>query len=138
MSSVMKNFLETYLIDRNRKFKLVYDFSIAKGNLSKLLKDELDDKSKEYWKETIKKIRKETPDWNWDNFNFDDFISKITYQNIKKSSLEDKLECSLIENYDISVNNIKLFVNSIKMFCFDKMENRSLVLLKDIQNYRES
>lgn len=134
MSSVMKNFLETYLIDRNRKFKLVYDFSIAKGNLSKLLKDELDDKSKEYWKETIKKIRKETPDWNWDNFNFDDFISKITYQNIKKSSLEDKLECSLIENYDISVNNIKLFVNSIKMFCFDKMENRSLVLLKDIQN----
>lgn len=36
MDSVLKNYLEAYLIDKNRYFKLVYDFSVATGNLSKL------------------------------------------------------------------------------------------------------
>ena len=33
MKSVLKNFLEAYLLDKNRAFKLVYDFSVAKGHL---------------------------------------------------------------------------------------------------------
>ena len=36
MDSVLKNYLEAYLMDKNRYFKLVYDFSVATGNLSKL------------------------------------------------------------------------------------------------------
>lgn len=37
MKSVLKNFLEAYLLDKNRAFKVVYDFSVAKGHLSKLV-----------------------------------------------------------------------------------------------------
>lgn len=33
LSSVLKNFLETYLLDQNRYFKLVYDFPVAEGHL---------------------------------------------------------------------------------------------------------
>lgn len=32
LSSVLKNFLEVYLEDTTRNFKLVYDFNIRKGN----------------------------------------------------------------------------------------------------------
>ena len=49
MDSVLKNYLEAYLIDKNRYFKLVYDFSVATGNLSKLFLENLDKNSKEFW-----------------------------------------------------------------------------------------
>ena len=49
LKDVLKNFLEVYLKDKNRYFKLVYDFSVANGNLSKILNFELDDKSKKHW-----------------------------------------------------------------------------------------
>ena len=47
MDSVLKNYLEAYLIDRNRYFKLVYDFSVTSGNLRKLFLGNLDKNSKE-------------------------------------------------------------------------------------------
>ena len=56
--------------------------------------------------------------------SFDDFISKISYENIKKAVLAERVEVALIENYDITADNIKLFANSIKMFCFEKMEQK--------------
>ena len=42
MKSVLKNFLEVYLLDQNRNFKLVYDFDVATGHLSKLIAGKLD------------------------------------------------------------------------------------------------
>ena len=36
LTDVLKNFLEAYLLDQNRFFKLVYDFPVAKGHLSKM------------------------------------------------------------------------------------------------------
>ena len=51
MDGVLKNYLEAYLIDTNRTFKLVYDFTIAKGFLSKLFSGKLDDAAREFWKE---------------------------------------------------------------------------------------
>lgn len=58
MDSVLKNYLETYLIDKNRHFKLVYDFSVATGNLSKLFSGNLDKNSKDFWKTKIDNIKR--------------------------------------------------------------------------------
>ena len=46
--------------------------------------------------------------------------------------MAERVEVALIENYDITADNIKLFANSIKMFCFEKMETRSAVSLNDL------
>lgn len=37
LPDVLKNFLEAYLLDQNRSFKLVYDFPVAQGNLKNYL-----------------------------------------------------------------------------------------------------
>ena len=60
MDSVLKNYLEAYLIDKNRYFELVYDFSVAAGNLRKLFSGDLDKNSKKFWKTKIDNIKKET------------------------------------------------------------------------------
>ena len=124
MDSVLKNYLEAYLIDKNRHFKLVYDFSVAAGNLNKLFSGNLDKTSKEFWKTKIDNIKKETSLWNWSNFDFEDFIQRLSFENVKKNSLENSIEDSLIKNYEINTDNISLFANGIKLLCFDKMESR--------------
>lgn len=132
MDSVLKNYLEAYLIDKNRYFKLVYDFSVAAGNLSKLFSGNLDKNSKEFWKTKVDNIKKETSLWNWNNFDFEDFIRRISFENIKKDSLEKSIEDSLIENFEINIDNISLFTNGIKLLCFDKMESRSEISHQEI------
>lgn len=57
---ILKNYLEVYLASykkENRYFKLVYDLEISKGNLSKLIYNNLDDKSKEFWINKVNKIK---------------------------------------------------------------------------------
>ncbi|MBQ2822985.1 MAG: hypothetical protein IJF18_00205 [Oscillospiraceae bacterium] len=132
MDSVLKNYLEAYLIDKNRHFKLVYDFSVAAGNLSKLFSGNLDKNSKEFWKTKVDNIKKGTSLWNWNNFDFEDFIQRISFENIKKDSLEKSIEDSLIENFEINTDNISLFANGIKLLCFDKMESRSEISHQEI------
>ncbi len=134
MDSVMKNYLEAYLIDKNRYFKLVYDFSVATGNLSKLFSGNLDKSSKEFWRAKVDGIKRETPLWNWNNFVFDDFIARLSFENVKKSSLEKSIEDLLIKNFEINSDNISLFVNGIKLLCFDKMENRGEISHCDISH----
>ena len=65
LSSVLKNFLETYLLDQNRYFKLVYDFPVAEGHLDKLIASNLDENSRAYWVNVISDIQKKLPSWNW-------------------------------------------------------------------------
>ena len=115
----------------------MYDFSVAKGHLSKLVNNILDSDELQYWKATVDEIKNENPQWNWHQLDFDDFISKISYENIKKAVLAERVEVALIENYDITTDNIKLFANSIKMFCFEKMETRSAVSLNDLKHQIE-
>ena len=138
MTSVIRNFLETYLIDKDRRFKLVYDFELSKGNLSKLFEKNLDASSRKYWQNVIEKIKKANILWNWSDYDFDDFISKISFENIEKSTLEASVECALIEKFEITTDNIPLFANGIKMFCLDKIENRGDVTLKEIQECIEA
>ena len=132
MDSVLKNYLEAYLIDKNRYFKLVYDFSVAAGNLSKLLSGTLDKNSKEFWKTKIDNIKKDTSSWNWSNFDFEDFIQRLSFENVKKDSLEKSIESSLIKIFEISTDNISLFANGIKLLCFDKMASRGEISYQDI------
>ena len=132
MDSVLKNYLEAYLIDKNRHFKLVYDFSVAAGNLSKLFLGNLDKKSKEFWEAKIDNIKKETSLWNWSDFDFEDFIQRLSFKNIKKDALEKSIEDSLIKNFEINTDSISLFANGIKLLCFDKMESRGEISYHEI------
>ena len=132
MDSVLKNYLEAYLIDKNRYFKLVYDFSVAAGNLSKLLSGTLDKNLKEFWKTKIDNIKKDTSSWDWINFDFEDFIQRLSFENVKKDSLEKSIESSLIKIFEISTDNISLFANGIKLLCFDKMASRGEISHQDI------
>ena len=117
LSSVLKNFLETYLLDQNRYFKLVYDFPVAEGHLDKLIASNLDENSRAYWVNVISDIQKKLPSWNWSAYDFDSFISHLSFEKVEKSTLADEIEKALIKTYDISTDNIALFANSIKHRC---------------------
>lgn len=137
MDGVLKNYLEAYLIDANRTFKLVYDF-VAKGFLSKLFSGKLDDAVREFWKEKIDGIKKKTLSWNWSNFDFNDFISKLSFEYVKKATLEHDIENALIKNWGIEADNIALYANGIKLLCLDKMETRGNLTYSDVERCIES
>lgn len=132
LKDVLKNYLEVYLIDKNRKFKLVYDFQIAKGNLSKLFDGSLDDTSKAHWEKVIEQIKAENPNWNWNNFIYDSFISKLSFEKKEKSALSHEIENLLISNYDIITDNISVFANGIKICCLERMEHRNSINKKEL------
>ncbi len=132
LKSVLKNFLETYLISKDRVFKLVYDFPVANGNLSKLFAKNLDSTSIKYWKNQVEEIKEENSNWSWDNFNFDDFFSCLIFKKIEKSSLENEIENLLISRFQINVNNISLYANAIKLLCLDNMTVGGIVTYQDL------
>ncbi|MCL2421787.1 MAG: hypothetical protein FWD03_08020, partial [Defluviitaleaceae bacterium] len=123
----MKNFLEAYLINNERNFKLVYDFQVAAGHMSKLFSKSLDKTSTTYWHGICEKVKTENPNWNWSDFVFEDFINKLSFEMKDRKSLENDIEKCLIEAYDIATDNIKLFANGFKVCCLEKMTNREQV-----------
>ena len=120
----MKNFLEAYLLDNARSFKLVYDFTVAKGNMSKLFSYNLDKTSTSYWAGIVEQIRSENPLWNWSGFSLESFISSLTFEKKEKDTLAEEIEKRLIDTYDITTGNVMLFANGIKICCLEKMEHR--------------
>ena len=132
LSSVLKNFLEAYLIDQDRAFKLVYDFPVANGHLSKLFESNLDSKSRAYWIGVISDIKHDNPSWNWAIYDFDQFISCLSFERVGKTSLAGEIEKALIKAYDITTDNTVLFANSIKILCFEKMEQRSYITRSEL------
>lgn len=134
MKPVLKNFLEVYLVDKDRNFELVYDFPVANGNLNKLFNNKLDNISKQYWKNIIEEIKSSNSNWDWGNYNFYDFISALSFNNVPKTALEDKIENSLIKKYNITTDNLSLFANSIKIFCFNAMQQRSTIYISDLEH----
>lgn len=134
LPDVLKNFLEAYLLDQNRSFKLVYDFPVAKGNLSKIFASDLDEKSRIYWAGVISNIKQNNPSWNWSVYDFDEFISHLSFEKIEKSILATEIEKALIGTYEINTGNVSLFANSIKILCFEKMEQRAYVTKAELGN----
>lgn len=132
LSDVLKNFLEAYLLDQNRSFKLVYDFPVAQGNLQKLFDGKLDCNSYTYWKSVISKIQKEQNLWNWSAYDYDQFLSRLSFERIEKPSLAMKIEDVLIKAYGITTDNLSLYANSIKILCFEKMEQKAFVSKKEL------
>ena len=132
LSDVIENFLEAYLLDQNRVFKLVYDFPVAKGNLSKLFESNLDSRSRTHWMDVILNIKRDNPDWCWEAYDFDKFISCLSFERVEKSSLSDRIENALIETYEITTDNIGLFANSLKILCFEKMEQRGSITKSEL------
>ena len=124
MKPILKNFLEVYLCDNSSKFRLIYDFSVAKGNMSKLFSTSLDEKALEYWRALILDIKNENNHWTWLNFNFENFIKVISFKKIGTNSLELEIEKNLIKKYKITTNNIPLYLNGLKIYCWKKMSNR--------------
>lgn len=127
LKDVLKNFIEVYLFAKNHHFKLVYDFEVVQGNLSKMLNGKLDEKSIKYWKGIIQHIREENVHWKWEGFCFEEFIDKLSFEKQEKNVLAKEIEKLLIEKYDILTDNINLFANSIKICCLEKMERRESI-----------
>ena len=138
LPDVLKNFLEAYLLDQNRSFKLVYDFPVAKGNLSKIFASDLDEKSRIYWTGVISNIKQNNPSWNWSVYDFDEFISHLSFEKIEKSILAAEIEKALIGTYEINTGNVSLFANSIKILCFEKMEQRAYVTKAELDSQIQS
>ena len=132
MKGILKNFLETYLLDSNRSFKLIYDFPVANGELKNLLESNWDEKSCAYWDNVVASIKGECTFWDWSNYNFKDFFSRLKFEKISRDTLEAKIEKSLIDTYDIATDNLSLFANSIKILCLEKMTQREHVTHQEI------
>jgi hypothetical protein len=132
LKDVLKNFLEVYLLDNERCFKLVYDFNVAKGNFSKLIDSCLDEASIKYWTGIVEKIEQDNNSWNWSGFSIDNFLNNITFEKKKKDDLALEIEKQLIKKYDIVTDNICLYANGIKVYCLEKMECRENVDKKDV------
>lgn len=138
LPDVLKNFLEAYLLDQNRFFMLVYDFPVAKGHLSKLFESNLDDKSRTYWIDVILNIKQNNPSWDWIAFDFDNFISRLSFEKVEKATLAAEIEKALIGIYEINTDNVSLFANSIKILCFEKMEQRAYVTKAELDSQIQS
>lgn len=127
LTDVLKNYLEAYLIDKTHSFKLVYDFDMSKGNMSKLFDGKLDDTSKKHWKDKIDNIKMTNSTWNWQGFSFEDFIGKLSFERVSKDQLTLEIEKLLIEKYEILNDNIRLYANGINTLCLEKMEKRESI-----------
>ena len=134
MKSVLKNFLEVYLLDQNRNFKLVYDFDVATGHLSKLIAGKLDATSVEHWQNVIAEIEQAAAHWDWSKYSFDDFISKLSFEKVARSDLEQHILDVLAANYQITTDNVQLFANALNFLCFETMVKRGSLTKHDIEN----
>ena len=118
MKSVLKNFLEAYLLDKNRAFKLVYDFSVAKGHLSKLVNNILDSEELQYWKDTVDEIKNEKKELynlikkskrnqKYSKINVlynEKFFDKTVFVNMKNNEGKEEANKMIIDN-NINDNN---------------------------------
>ena len=141
---ILKNYLEVYLASdkkENRYFKLVYDLEIAKGNLSKLIYNNLDDKSKEFWINKVNKIKEKQPKWKWSEFRFDEFYNKLKFQYFPLQSIMKEIQNLIIRKFQINTGSEQLFLNSLFYNIFHMAKERDEInystLLEIVQNTKD-
>ena len=113
---ILTNFLEVYLADdirENKYYKLVYDFNVSIGNLSKLIDNKMDSSSTKYWKNKIDDIKKENNHWNWKKFNYIDFLEHLCFEKIVKEEIEQKIYEKIITQFTVNTGNEELYINSL-------------------------
>lgn len=140
--SILKNYLEIYLCDQNntsRFFSLIYDFDIASGNFSKLVgrkgNEKLDRSANRYWLEIVDAIRSETIGWNWEGFNFENFLQQLQFKRINRNELFNLVGTALIERFEISTGNEMLYARSLFYLCFSKMRARESISNTEFNRY---
>ncbi len=138
MKSILKNFFEIYLIDDKREFRLTYDFPVSKGNFSKLIDGDLSKENLQYWKSICAQIKLENSSWVWKGFSFENFIKNLSFERLTKDELTEFIECKLIENYNITIDNLTIYMNAIKVLCLDKMKSRGEITKKDVDDLIEN
>ena len=114
LDAILKNFVEVYLIDTSRQFKLVYDFPVKDGNLKHLIQKNPTPNSTTFWKNKIEIIKRDNPYWNWDLFEYERFFSQLSFEYVSKDCLETQLESSLINSFGITTDNLELYSNALK------------------------
>lgn len=134
LKDVLKNYLEIYLWDKSRKFKMVFDFSVANGNLKKLIDGNMDEKSTTYWNKIIDEIKAQNLRWNWEGFDSSKFISNLKFEYFRQESLISEIEQLLISKYDIVTGNERLVANALLYLCFVKMKERSYLNKAELDN----
>lgn len=119
---VLKNYLEAYLIDSHRAFVLIYDFPVAKGYLENVIAGNLNAATIEHWKQIVQKIQLDNTSWNWEGFDFDEFIRNLSFIKVPKKDLASKVEQEIARKYSISTDNLRLYANGLMAFCWKAME----------------
>lgn len=142
--SILSNFLEVYLTDKqntNRYFKLVYDMEIAKGNLTKIITNKLDKGTIKFWTDKIDKIKADKSHWDWTNFDFQTFCKQLKFEKLSQIELEQKVSSLMIDKFDISTGNEKLFIDSLFYSVFQAAKNRRTIthsmLLEIVQSVKD-
>ncbi len=106
--------------------------------MSKLINKRLDKNSKEHWCNKIEKLKKQYPNWNWDDFDFDIFYNKLQFENIKKDTIINSIEKLIIKRFEIATGNEVLFRNTLFYNVFHMAQEREKitynVLIQMIQN----
>lgn len=128
---VLQNFIETYKISPQNKFKLVYNMEIANGNLFSLInKKEISD----FW---IKKL--DTLD---SKINHDDFFYKITFEHKTAKELYNDILVLLFKEWNLNKGTELQFLRSLFYNVFIWSKDRSVVTHSDInqlfQNIKDS
>ncbi|MEG2985495.1 MAG: hypothetical protein RR835_12395 [Peptostreptococcaceae bacterium] len=133
---ILKNYLEVYLADGhndNRKFTLIYDAQISKGNLSKLIDKKLDDNSRRYWIKKVEKIKKENGYWNWNGFDFDEFYNKLEFNNLRQDDIINEIDKLNIQRFNILNSNEGLFRNALFYNIFHMAQERQIITKLSLQ-----
>lgn len=131
MDGILKNFLEVYFIDRNSSFKLVYDFSVADGNLKKLFNNKFDGTAKNFW---LKKIDSICIENRWKNTDIfpENFLNSIQFEFKPRKQLEQLLEQEIIRRCNLNTTIQNLYINALEVFCFDAMRNKKIIKYNNI------
>lgn len=130
--SILINFLEVYLTDKqntNTYFKLVYDMEIAKGNLTKIITNKLDKGAIKFWTDKIDKIKADKSHWDWNKFDFQTFCKQLKFEKLSQIELEQKVSSLMIDKFDISTGNEKLFIDSLFYSVFQAAKSRRKLTL---------
>lgn len=118
---VLQNFAETFEINPNSKFKLVYNMEIAKGNLHSLMhKKDLSD----FWQTKFTTLKY--------NINYNDLLSNISFEYKTSTELFNDILISLFKDWGINKGTELQILRSLFYNVFIWSKNRITVTNTDI------
>lgn len=129
MDGILKNFLEVFFVNSESSFKLVYDFTVADGNLKKLFENNLDQTSKEFWLTKLNNICIENQ-WNIKESSLEQFLASLKFENYPQDKLEQVITKQLIKRCNLNTSIQHIYINALNYFCLKAMENRATVTFK--------